>query len=276
MFLRRMLLVFAVSLTVVLCNAPAWASQPAKITGVVRDATGAALPGATVTATHLTTSTAKSAVTGPDGSYSIDVPPGAYTVTVALAGFRRASRGVEVPATGATADFSLEAQLSEEVTVTAMKRETTIIDTPFSIAAPTEEVLRMRGVDDLEGIAANVGGFTVQNLGPGQSQVALRGVSAGQIVRDQPGAKEQVGIYLDESVISLSLFTPDVDLFDVSRVEVLRGPQGTLFGSGSLSGTVRYITNQPELGVTSGSAELGVSAVDGGSLGGNAKFAFNV
>jgi hypothetical protein len=51
----------------------------------------------------------------------------------------------------------------------------------------------------------------VQNLGPGQSQVAIRGVSAGQIVRDQPGVKEQVGVYLDESVISLSLFTPDLE-----------------------------------------------------------------
>ena len=103
----------------------------------------------------------------------------------------------------------------------------------------------------------------------------MRGVSAGQIVRDQPGVKEQVGVYLDESAISLSLFTPEVDLFDVSRVEVLRGPQGTLFGSGSLSGTVRYITNQPELGVTSGAAELGASFIGGGSPGANAKVAYN-
>ena len=79
--------------------------------------------------------------------------------------------------------------------------------------------------------------------------MSIRGVSAGQIVRDQPGVKEQVGIYLDESVVSLSLFTPDFDLFDLNRVETLRGPQGTLFGSGSVGGTIRYITNQPKIGV---------------------------
>ena len=79
--------------------------------------------------------------------------------------------------------------------------------------------LRERGVDSIEGIAQSTPGFTVQNLGPGQSQVAVRGVSAGQIVRDQPGVKEQVGVYLDDSGISLSLFTPDIDLFDMSRVE---------------------------------------------------------
>src|SRR6185295_12165090 len=81
---------------------------------------------------------------------------------------------------------------------------------------------------------------------------------------------------LDESVISMSLFTPDLDLFDTNRVEVLRGPQGTLFGAGSESGTVRYITNQPELQVTSASAELDGSTVQHGNQGGNAKFAFNV
>jgi iron complex outermembrane receptor protein len=162
-------------------------------------------------------------------------------------------------------DVAMTTTLAEEVTVTATKREQTLLNVPFSVAAPTEEVLRTRGVENLEGVAANVGGLTVQNLGPGQSQVAMRGVSAGQIVSDQPGVKEQVGVYLDESVVSLSLFTPDLDLFDSNRVEVLRGPQGTLFGSGSLSGTVRYITNQPQLGVRDAFAEIGLSFVDGGS-----------
>ncbi len=167
-------------------------------------------------------------------------------------------------------------KVTEEMVVTARKREETVQEVPVSVAAPTESELRDRGAETIEDVAVNVAGFTVQNLGPGQSQVAMRGVSAGQIVRDQPGVKEQVGVYLDESVISLSLFTPDVDLFDLSRIEVLRGPQGTLFGSGSLTGTVRYITNAPKLNTTESVAELNLSAIGDGSIGGSAKAAVNV
>ncbi len=165
--------------------------------------------------------------------------------------------------------------VSDEITVTARKREETIQEVPFSVVAPSEEELRSRGAESIEGVAANVAGFSVQNLGPGQSQVALRGISSGQIVRDQPGVKEQVGVYLDESVISLSLFTPDIDLFDVGRVEVLRGPQGTLFGSGSESGTVRYITNPPKIGVTEAFGEFSVNGITDGEAGGSTKVAVN-
>lgn len=164
----------------------------------------------------------------------------------------------------------------EEMVVTARKIEENVQDVPLSVAAPTESELRDRGAENLEDVAVNVAGFNVQNAGPGQSQVGMRGVSAGRIIRDQPGVKEQVGIYLDESVISLSLFTPDIDLFDLSRVEVLRGPQGTLFGSGSLAGTVRYITNQPRLGITESTAELTVNSISEGGVGGSAKYAGNL
>lgn len=77
-------------------------------------------------------------------------------------------------------------------------------------------------------------------------------------------------------MISLSLFTPDIDLFDLNRVETLRGPQGTLFGSGSVGGTIRYITNQPKLGVTEGLAEANLNVIDGGNVGGHIKAAVNV
>ncbi|QFT76164.1 TonB-dependent receptor [Erythrobacter sp. THAF29] len=162
------------------------------------------------------------------------------------------------------------------IVVTATKRDTTIQDTPFSISALTAEDIQKSGATNLEDISRNVAGLSVQNLGPGQSQVSVRGVSAGQVVRDQPGVKEQVGVYLDESVISLSLFTPDLDLFDLNRVETLRGPQGTLFGSGSVGGTIRYITNQPTLGVTEGAFEANVNVVDGGDVGWHTKGAVNL
>lgn len=183
----------------------------------------------------------------------------------------------EEKAKAAAKAAEVEQEVVEEViTVTARKREESLQEVPFSIVAPIESELRSRGVDSIEGVANNVAGFSVQNLGPGQSQVAIRGVSAGQIARDQPGVKEQVGVYLDESVISLSLFTPDIDLFDMARVEVLRGPQGTLFGSGSLSGTVRYISNQPELGLQHSVAEFSASDQTDGGFGGTAKVAVNV
>jgi iron complex outermembrane recepter protein len=159
--------------------------------------------------------------------------------------------------------------------VTATKRETTLLEVPFSINAQTEEDIQRLGAGTIEDLSRNVAGLNVQNLGPGQSQVSIRGVSAGQLIRDQPGVKEQVGIYLDESVISLSLFQPDLDLFDLNRVETLRGPQGTLFGSGSVGGTIRYITNQPDPSKMEGVVEGNLNLVSG-DLGGHLKGAVNV
>ncbi len=164
---------------------------------------------------------------------------------------------------------------SDEILVTATKRAQSIQDVPFSVNAQTEDDIKKTGSQNLEDISRNVAGLAIQNLGPGQSQVGLRGVSAGQIVRDQPGVKEQVGVYLDESVISLSLFTPDLDLFDLSRVETLRGPQGTLFGSGSVGGTIRYITNQPNMDEFEATVEGNVNFVTDGDTGYHGKFMVN-
>ena len=173
-------------------------------------------------------------------------------------------------------DAAVAETTGNDIVVTATKRNETIQDVPFSINAQTAADIEKSGSNSLEDVARNVAGLSVQNLGPGQSQVSIRGVSAGQVVRDQPGVKEQVGVYLDESAIALSLFTPDLDLFDLNRVETLRGPQGTLFGSGSVGGTIRYITNQPRLGVTEGAIEANVNLVDGDDIGGHLKGAVNV
>jgi iron complex outermembrane receptor protein len=168
-----------------------------------------------------------------------------------------------------------QAQL-EEVLVTATKRDATVQDLPFSINAQTSQDIQRTGAFNLEDLSRNVAGLSIQNLGPGQSQVAIRGVSAGQVVRDQPGVKEQVGVYLDETSISLSLFTPDLDLYDLQRVETLRGPQGTLFGSGSVGGTIRFISMQPDFDEFSGSVEANGNVLTDGNEGGHLKGHVNI
>src|SRR5258705_5194760 len=92
----------------------------------------------------------------------------------------------------------------ESIVVTATKRETPLKDVPFSINAQTEEDIQRSGAVTLEDLSRNVAGLAVQNLGPRQSHVSIRGVSSGQIVRDQPAVKEQAGVYLDGTPISTS------------------------------------------------------------------------
>jgi iron complex outermembrane receptor protein len=250
-----------------------------RISGTVRDANGVPLAGAAVTITNQQTGAKQVVRSYETGAFSaIDLAPGLYTVVVDPQGFLAVTRrDVRVdPGATATVDVALEVRVSEEVTVTAMKREGTVHDTPFSIVAPDDEDLHQDGITNLEQLANQTANVAVQNLGPGQSQISIRGVSSGQIARDQPGPKEEVGTYLDESPISFLLFTPNIDLFDMSRVEVLRGPQGTLYGSGSLSGTVRYITNQPVLGATEFFGEVTGATVDSGNQGGGVKAGLNV
>ena len=163
----------------------------------------------------------------------------------------------------------------EEIVVTATRRTESVMDVPFSVNVQEEADIQRLNTFSLEGLSRNIAGLNIQNLGPGQSVVTIRGISSGQIVRDQPGIKEQVGVYLDDTPISLSLFTPDLDLYDVQRVETLRGPQGTLFGSGSIGGTVRYVTNKPQLGVKEVRTQFDLNTIDSGSAGGHVKAAFN-
>jgi len=171
---------------------------------------------------------------------------------------------------------SAEGEQIGSIIVTAQKRETDLQDVPFAVSATSEEQIRASGAGNVIELSRNVAGLIMTDLGPGQSQVAIRGISAGQVVRDQPGVKESVGVYLDESPISVALFTPDLDLFDLARMEVLRGPQGTLFGAGSSAGTLRYITQQPQLEKFGGAAELTANTGTDSEFGWSVKGAVNV
>ena len=164
----------------------------------------------------------------------------------------------------------------QQVIVTATKRSENIQNVPFSVSATSQDQITNSGAADIVDLARNVAGFAAADLGPGQSQMAIRGISSGQVIRDQPGVKEQVGVYLDESPISVALFTPDLELFDLDRFEVLRGPQGTLFGAGSEAGTVRYITHQPDLGKLEVLTDAALEDVTHGDEGGYFRSALNL
>ncbi|HWC65901.1 MAG TPA: carboxypeptidase regulatory-like domain-containing protein, partial [Thermoanaerobaculia bacterium] len=154
-------------------------AQPAtgSIGGTVRVAGGEPIPGAAITVTNQTTGAKSTVTSGAGGAWQADnLPPGTYTVSADVQGFRGVvvrDQRVEAGTTH-TLNVALQVKFSEEVTVTAMKREETVFTTPVSIAAPTEEDLRNRGAQNIEDVAVNVAGFSVQNLGPGQSTVAIR------------------------------------------------------------------------------------------------------
>src|SRR5580698_496162 len=148
----------------------------------------------------------------------------------------------------------------QEVTVTATRRSESLSKVPISVTALTQESLDDRGVKDFQEIARFTPGVNFDNSGT--NNISIRGISG-------TGGAGTTGIYLDDTPIQMRAlaFNPDEALpksFDIDRVEVLRGPQGTLFGAGSEGGTVRYITTQPSLTATSVYSREEVSYTQGG------------
>ena len=145
----------------------------------------------------------------------------------------------------------------QEVVVTATRREESLSRVPISVSALTQEALDARGIKDFSEVARFTPGVNFDNSGT--NNISIRGISG-------TGGAGTTGIYIDDTPIQMRAlaFNPDEALpksYDLDRIEVLRGPQGTLFGSGSEGGTVRYITTQPSLTKTSiyGRAELAMT-----------------
>ena len=143
-----------------------------------------------------------------------------------------------------------------EIVVTAEKVKSTIQDTPISISALSGDQLEATGITSVQDIARTVPGISVRSAGPGLTEYDARGLAS------NGGAAPTVGFYLDEIPLSPPALSQsgkvviDPGLYDVDRVEVLRGPQGTLYGSGSMGGTVKIVTAQPKLGEFEGSAQV--------------------
>ena len=128
-----------------------------------------------------------------------------------------------------------------EVVVTATRRSTTVMNSPINISAVASQTLQIERLDDVRSLAAFTPGVTVADTGPGTTgNIIMRGISSGDTSATGSNSNNSVGVYLGEVPLYL-----DFKLIDLSRVEVLQGPQGTLYGLGTLAGTVRYIPNRP-------------------------------
>lgn len=146
-----------------------------------------------------------------------------------------------------------------EVLVTAQKREQALVDVPMAVTALSGRQLELRSLNSIQDLSFAVPGMAMREDGPGSYTIFMRGLS------NQYGNDALVGVYLDEAPITLSGYDQlDTRVLDLERVEVLKGPQGTLYGQGSVAGAVRYITRKPRLDAFEGNFQLSGASISGG------------
>ena len=186
---------------------------------------------------------------------------------------------IPVPAPAAPATPATPAENNsglEEIVVTAEKRESTVQATPIAMTALSGVDLAQENITSVEDLVGKVPGISLRTAGPGQTEYEMRGLSSGG------GTAATVGFYIDETPLSASAVALngrtviDPDLFDLNHVETLRGPQGTLYGSGSMGGTIKLVTNQPKLGIFEAATDTTVSQTTHGSTNGGGSLMLNL
>ena len=178
-------------------------------------------------------------------------------------------------ATGA----SLAAAQIEEVIVTATKTSASTQDIPIAVSAITSEKLDQMGISNFEDYLIQLPGVTAGGSGPGQNTIYIRGVASTTpaiSIAGVAGLAPNVAFYLDEQPLAQPGRNLDVYAADLSRVEVLAGPQGTLFGSSSQAGTVRLITNKPDPSEAYGKLKMGFSQTNSGGTSNNFEAMYNL
>jgi iron complex outermembrane recepter protein len=167
----------------------------------------------------------------------------------------------------------------QEITVTAQRRSENMQNVPITIQALTAETLSQLNVQKFDDFVKYLTNVTTTNTGPGQSTVFMRGLSTtpqGVQGSGSVGGFPSVAIYLDEQSGALPGRNLDVYAADLERIEVLEGPQGTLFGAGAESGVMRYITNKPKIDVTEGNVTAGYETTAHGDPSSNVEGVLNV
>lgn len=176
----------------------------------------------------------------------------------------------------AAQEAAADPELSTDIVVTASKRRERVQDVAISITAISQEALQKQGAQGMGDYLQAQPSVVIQDRGPARNQIVIRGLAT-TVAFENP----TVAFYLDEVPVTNGLGTgangfPDLKAFDLNRVEVLRGPQGTLYGAGSMGGTVKLVPNDPVLGETSIDGELSASSTHRAAASYNAAAAVNV
>lgn len=161
------------------------------------------------------------------------------------------------------------------IIVTALKRAQDLQDVPLAITALSTEALDQLQVNEMKDVVKFLPSVTIQAGGPGFSQIYFRGVASGENANHSTSLPT-VGTYLDEMPITTIQGALDIHTYDLARVEALAGPQGTLYGASSMSGTVKLVTNAPDTGDTYGAADVELNTVAHGGIGGVAEGFLNL
>ena len=167
----------------------------------------------------------------------------------------------------------------EEITVTATKREESLQDVPIAVTALTETALEEIGITNFADYVLELPGVTAGGSGPGQNTVYIRGVASttpNLTTAGVAGLTPNVAFYLDQQPLSQPGRNLDVYAADLQRIEVLSGPQGTLFGASSQAGNVRLITNKPDRGTMYGNLKAGTGTISNGDMNANVEVMLNV
>jgi outer membrane receptor protein involved in Fe transport len=170
-------------------------------------------------------------------------------------------------------------QAIEEVIVTATKSAASTQDIPVAVSAVTSEKIDQMGVTNFQDYLVQLPGVTAGGLGPGQNTIYIRGVASttpAMSVAGVSGLAPNVAFYLDEQPLAQPGRNLDIYAADMNRVEVLAGPQGTLFGAGSQAGTVRLITNKPDPSGVYGRLKIGASTISEGETNNNFEAMYNL
>ncbi|HEX8447576.1 MAG TPA: TonB-dependent receptor plug domain-containing protein, partial [Sphingomonas sp.] len=197
----------------------------------------------------------------------------AAAIAVAMPGMAEAQAQADPPVAAAQAS---SAELTDIVITASRAGAQSLQNVPIAVAVVNVDQITKSGQGNLVDLAKFTPSLSITEGGPGFNKFNMRGLSTGGYNTSDTSDRSLVAVYLDDTPISVQGQTPDLKVYDLERVEILRGPQGTLFGAGSMAGTIRFVTAKPDMKQAFGSVETGIATTQHGEPSFNVRGMVNV